>query len=279
MTKIVVSDDQTPLRIDAYLAAEQSQLSRSSWRKLIDSGNVMVNEQLIKAKYEIQAGDVITFSIPKKQESAPEISIIYEDEDVLVIDKPAGVLVHSKGGLHTEQTVVDVFRDKLPSDDTNRPGVVHRLDRDTSGVMILAKNNDTKTYLQKQFQNRTVQKEYVAVCEGVFKDNDFLIDAAIRRSIKNPGRFVVDPNGKPAQTTVRVMQTRNGKTLVRLLPKTGRTHQLRVHLKHLHAPIVGDRLYGKESDRLLLHAHKLSIAIHHGDHRTFESKIPESFTI
>ena len=279
MKLIAADSDNLPIRLDVYLNAQKVDISRSSWKKLIDDGFVKVNNSQAKAKYLVQPNDEISYKLPAKTTTGLKPEILYEDEDVFVINKPEGLLVHGKGGLQTEETLVDIYKDRLGFERSNRPGVVHRLDRDTSGVMILAKNTATKTYLQKQFQNRSVLKEYNAVCQGIFEQKEFVIDAPIRRSTKKPGLFRVDSTGKPAVTKVKVTQEGNNMSLVKLFPQTGRTHQLRVHLRYLNHPIIGDRLYGNESQRLMLHAHKLSLAIKHNNYMEFVAPLPKEFSV
>lgn len=208
------------------------------------------------------------------------LPVVYQDENIIVINKPIGVLTHSKGALNDEFTVADFFRRFSTYHlETNRPGIVHRLDRDTSGILIGALNDDTAKLLQRQFSDRKTKKIYMAVVDGVLKQPEALIDLPIGRNPKSPSQFRVDPNGKPAQTVYKVLASDGKRSLVELKPLTGRTHQLRVHMAHLGTPIHGDRVYGKPADRLYLHAAALEITIPGGKRRTFTAETPAEFAV
>lgn len=267
-------------RLDLELAARYPELSRSTWQKHIKAGHVTVNgvEQL-SPKLDISANDAIAVAIPDATDfSDSELPIIFIDDNVIVINKPVGVLTHSKGALNDEFTVADFFRRYSTYNiDTNRPGIVHRLDRDTSGVMIGARNPETAEMLQKQFADRKTKKAYSAVIDGIPKNNSAVIDLPIGRNPSAPSTFRVDAKGKDAQTSYDILESNGTYSLVELRPKTGRTHQLRVHMSYLNTPIHGDRVYGKAADRLYLHAHTLEITIPHGDRQTFTVPIPDSF--
>lgn len=267
-------------RLDIYLSTEfNPDISRSLWQKYIKSGYVTVNgEQAPNPKFEVRPEDVISVDYPSEAKSERNIPVIYQDEDVIVIDKPAGVLTHAKGGISQETTVADFFRDKTSfAEETDRPGIVHRLDRDTSGVLVGARNDKAMYHLQEQFASRKAKKVYLAVVQGRPKLDEAKIDLPIARHPQRPSTFRVDAQGKPAQTTYKVLAESNGQSLVRLEPRTGRTHQLRVHMAHIGTPIVGDRVYGKESSRLMLHAWKLSLSLPTTGDKTFEAAIPEGF--
>lgn len=281
MNRFIVEDEHHNSRLDAYLAQVDSTLSRSSWQKHIEDKRVLVNKQLKSASHLLTSGDEVSFMLPAPTtQSSSNLPILYEDEDVIVVNKPEGMLSHSKGGLGKEASVASILASKVEQDETNRAGIVHRLDRATSGVMIVAKNKTTKSYLQKQFQNRTVSKTYIAVVSGNPRDEEATLKWPIERNPKMPSQFRVGSRGKTATTELRVLHKNEHRALVELHPKTGRTHQLRVHLREYGTPIVGDEVYGHESHkRMLLHAHKLSIAIRHNDHKTFEAPIPEGFTV
>jgi 23S rRNA pseudouridine1911/1915/1917 synthase len=190
------------------------------------------------------------------------------------------VLTHSKGALNDEFTVADFFRRYTTNAlDTNRPGIVHRLDRDTSGVIIGARNDETALLLKKQFADRTTKKQYAAVVDGKPKLAKALIDLPIGRNPSKPSQFRVDSKGKPAITAYEVLATNGTQSLLELRPKTGRTHQLRVHMQYIHTPIAGDRVYGAEdtATRLCLHAHSLEITIPTSKREIFTAPIPELF--
>ena len=185
---------------------------------------------------------------------------------------------HAKGALNDEFTVADFFaRYCTYHADTNRPGIIHRLDRDTSGVMIGARNDETATMLQKQFADRKTKKVYAAILQGHVKNDTARINLPIARHPAKPSTFRVDPKGKSAITDYTVQDATETKTLVELRPRTGRTHQLRVHMAYIGAPILGDRVYGTEQSRLFLHAHQLEITIPQGDRRTFTAPVPAEF--
>lgn len=267
-------------RLDLELVARYPGTSRSTWQKHIKAGHIKVNgEPAISAKQEIIVSDDISATIPDATDfSESELPIIYIDDNVIVINKPIGVLSHSKGALNDEFTVADFFaRYSTYNAGTNRPGIVHRLDRDTSGVMIGARNLETATLLLKQFADRKTKKTYIAVVDGAPKSPKAQIDLPIDRNPSAPSTFRVDVKGKAALTKYEVLAEIDRRSLVRLEPRTGRTHQLRVHMKYIKTPILGDKVYGKPSDRLYLHAASLEITIPISDRRTFEAPIPTEF--
>lgn len=296
-------DDATEkFRLDHLLVKKYPEYNRSSLQTFIKKGFVTVNNQLAKKpneKYEATA--IINLNVPKASQNLPKIPVLYEDSNVIVLDKPAGLLSMAKGEYCPEPTLEDYGL------------LVHRLDRDTSGVVILAKNPATQTMLRKQFQDRKTHKTYLAIVEGHPKLNEAIIDLPIARNLKHPTTFLVDQNGKPSQTYYKVLQTNGELSLLELKPKTGRTHQLRVHLRHLGTPILGDPVYGSEGiiakkkvdkgtgsvsvsnenakdhtgphQRLMLHAKSLEITIPNptnpqGDNirRTFTAPTPPEFT-
>lgn len=270
------------MRLDVYMATYYPEHSRSVWQKYIALGYVSVNGAAVASpKRGLGEDDVVTFDLPEKADfSNDELPILYEDDNVVVIDKPAGVLTHSKGALNDEFTVAEFARPLTSyKDETNRPGIIHRLDRDTSGVIIVAKNEETASYLQRQFSQRTVKKTYIAIIKGEPKEPTALIDAPIGRNPKAPSTFRVDPKGKSATTRYEVLGEHNGRSLVRLQPATGRTHQLRVHMAYIKTPIVGDKVYGTPADRLYLHAYKIEVTLPGGIRRVFTSAVPDVFTI
>ena len=216
-------------------------------------------------KYE--RGTKIDLKIPDTMKNSDLIpDVIYENKDVVVVDKPAGLLSMPRAQYCPEKTL------------ENYGLLVHRLDRDTSGVVILAKTPDVQDFLKKQFQARTTHKTYYAIVSGRPKLDEAKIDLPIARDLKRPTTFRVDPNGKASETYYKVIKSDGRHTLVELKPVTGRTHQLRVHMKYLGCPMLGDPLYGEEkADRLYLHAGQLEITLPSGERRTFVAKIPEEF--
>ena len=271
----------TKQRLDIHLSTTfDPSISRSLWQKYIKAGYVSVNQRVVTApKFEVDETDEIAVKLPEQEQASAELPILYEDDDVMVVNKPSGLLTHAKGGLSPEPTVAEIIRPKTSfASDTDRPGIVHRLDRDTSGVLIIAKHPEAAAHLQRQFAQRTTKKTYLAVTDGVPKLTAAKIDLPIGRNPAAPSTFRVDPNGKPAQTTYRVLAATDNQALIELKPTTGRTHQLRVHLAYLNTPILGDRVYGKpNASRLMLHAHKLEITLPSGERKTFEAAVPKEF--
>ena len=275
-------------RLDVVLSEKNPELSRSSIQKFIKNGYVKVNgKDAIKTKTLVEDGDKITMQIPDKSADSADFRIIFEDKNVIVIDKPAGVLTHSKGVLNDEFTVADFFAAHGAefAKSTNRAGIVHRLDRDTSGIIIGAKNDLAAKKMQKQFSDRTTKKTYYAIVEGHLKQPKAIIDLPIARNSAAPSTFKVDPKGKSAQTKYEVISQSDEYSLVKLQPKTGRTHQLRVHLTYLGHPILGDKVYGnqKTAERMYLHAESLEITIppannsHDSQRKVFNSPLPKEF--
>lgn len=294
MSKEIITAFKVGERLDKTLASLYPEYSRSALEKLIESGSISVNDLPRQTRYKLKPGDVIhaDFSYFQLPTSEIQLPIIYEDDNVVVINKPVGVLAHSKGAFNKEGTVASWLQTRInPGSgfilENNRAGIVHRLDRGTSGVMIMAKNKETQDHLQGQFSKRNVKKTYIAVVSGELPENEGLIDVPIERNPKKPATFRAGANGKPAQTEFSVLKiydkrhmTNDGKTysLVELRPVTGRTHQIRVHLNYLGNPIIGDDFYdGQKYERLLLHAKSLEITLPGGERKVFEAPIPEEF--
>lgn len=267
-------------RLDVYLAAQfDGMKSRSQWQKHIKAGHVSVNGiPVMQPRREVTETDDIAVTFPDVPRAAHHASVLYQDADVVVFYKPAGMLTHAKGGIVHEYTAADAMRNMTTfAADSDRPGIVHRLDRDTSGVLIAARHPEAAAVLQRQFAARRAQKAYLAVVQGRPRHDAARIDLPIGRHPQKPSTFRIDPNGKPAQTDYHVLATSGDQSLVLLQPKTGRTHQLRVHMQHLGTPIVGDRVYGSPADRLLLHAYQLTITLPSGERRTFTAPVPSEF--
>ncbi|MBP7760616.1 RluA family pseudouridine synthase [Candidatus Saccharibacteria bacterium] len=272
------------MRLDAYMAQYWPERSRAQWQKLIADKHVRVNGEFVtKVSFELGEDDEVTVKAPKPPVLDGEIDVIYEDDHVLVMNKAAGILSHAKGIMPDEFTVAEFVRRHLhftPETNENRAGIVHRLDRETSGVIIAAKDEETVRLLQRQFHDRKAKKTYIAIVRGTPKHHEANIDIPIGRNPKRPSSFRVDPSGKPAQTHYEVLGSRGGMSVVRLRPTTGRTHQLRVHMAYIGAPILGDNLYdgGKSPiDRLCLHAQQLEITIPESQRRTFIAQLPKDF--
>jgi len=274
--------EPTFVRLDKELAARYPDLSRSTIQKYIKAGYVQVaGETVTKASTDVSDMATIALTLPEKQDTFGDtLPILYIDDNVIVVNKPAGVLTHSKGVMNDEFTVADFFRRYTTFGiTTNRPGIVHRLDRDTSGVIIGARTDEAAALLKKQFADRTVKKHYTAVVDGVPKLEKAIIDVPIARNPSAPSTFRVDPKGKPALTSYEVMSSNGKQTLVELRPKTGRTHQLRVHMQYIHTPIAGDRVYGsaQSAPRLCLHAHSLELTLPGSHRHTFTAPVPSLF--
>lgn len=211
-----------------------------------------------------------------EDKNLPVPSVIYEDSDVLVVDKPARINVEKGVGHETEPTIMSWVKDNI---DTGRqePTLVHRLDRETSGALVIAKDSQTKRYLQAQFKHRQVAKTYLALVQGTPDQDEAIIDVPLGRHHSNPLQQAVRPGGKAAITRYKVKQRLDEVTLLEVAPKTGRTHQIRVHLKYIGHPIVGDRLYGRAEPRLKrqwLHASALRLKLPSGATKTFRSPLP-----
>lgn len=274
MSRVINGDDILPeaperpdtTRLDHRLVKEHPDYNRSTLQRFIRAGFVKVNgEPVKKPNFQVLENDKIELSAPNDFKTLPKPETIYEDDNVIVLNKPAGMLSMAKGEWCPETTLEDFGL------------LVHRLDRDTSGVVILAKNEETQKMLRKQFQDRKTHKTYIAIVEGRPKMDEALIDLPIIRNLKRPNTFLVAPGGKESKTYYRVLKSNDKYSLLELKPETGRTHQLRVHLNYLGCPILGDSVYGNGGERMYLHAHKLEITIPDGDRRTFEAPVPAEF--
>jgi 23S rRNA pseudouridine1911/1915/1917 synthase len=260
-------------RIDLYLAAVMDSMSRSRIEKLIQNGQVSLNGVVsLRKNRELCPDDRVTVEIDTPEETAyvPSQALVklFEDEWLLVIDKPAGLVVHPGAG-EKQETVLDLFRFYYPQinemADQERPGIVHRLDKDTSGILILAKTGEAQAKMQELFQEREMQKTYLALVRGQMRFRNGTIDLPLARSLKNRARFEVPreerADQREAVTDFSVIRAFEKFTFVRLMPHTGRTHQLRVHLAHFGNPVLGDSLYGNRKDpgfqRLALHAFRI----------------------
>ena len=256
------------IRLDVMMTEIFKSYNRSTLQKFIKDGFVKVDGEIVtKPNTKITRDVMIGLQVPDKLKNAdvkPEI--LYEDNKVTVVNKPAGLLSEGKGEYCPERTLADFGL------------ICHRLDRDTSGVMILAKDPETQMFLKRQFQDRTVHKTYYAVVCGRPKLDEARIDLPMIRDLKRPTTFRVDANGKEAETFYKVLDAGDKYALVELRPTSGRTHQLRVNMKYLGHPILGDRVYeGDKADRLYLHAGQLEITLPSGERKTFKSKLPAEF--
>lgn len=276
------TDEDTGKRLDVFVAEHMSRLSRAFIQKLAEQGSITVNDVAVKAGTKLREGQIVSVDYDQAQLDAMpliDLPVLYEDDDCIVINKPVGVLTHAQGNLSTEATVATFLRDKLKDLEGTRGGIVHRLDRATSGVIICAKNQAALSFLQKQFQQRKAKKTYMAIVAGHMNPKAAVIDMPIERNPKAPATFRVGANGKPSVTTYNVVSETPNYSLVELKPTTGRTHQLRVHLAEQKHPIIGDPLYGTGAfgDRLYLHALSLEITLPNRERRTFEAPLPPEF--
>ncbi len=276
------SDYQTKIRLDHWLAQQYPDFSRAFLQKLCSNNEVLVNGVPEKSGFKLKPEDNVEvlydLASSVKIEDI-ELPILFQDKDVIVINKPSGVISHSRGRYWYEPSVASFIR-QLTHQDGDRAGIVHRLDRATSGVMICARNQSAQQWLQHQFSSRQVKKTYSAIITGQLKPSAAVIDMPIERNPKAPATFRAGPNGKQAITTYRTISDSAKYSLVELQPYTGRTHQLRVHLKQLGHPIVGDTLYaGETATRLMLHARSLEITLPGKIKKVFEAPLPREFKV
>jgi len=292
-SKVTITAQGFNKRIDVFLA-EKAELTRSTVQRLLADGQVTCNGKIIQKNYRVADGDMITYHIPAPMpieavaENIP-LSIVYEDSDLLVVNKPRGMVVHPAGGHYTGTLVNALLYHCQLSElgDALRPGIVHRLDRDTSGLMMVAKNNFAHVTLAEQLANRTVGRIYNALCFGVIKSNK-RIDLPIGRHPIDRKKMAVitAPNqrARTAITNIEVLEQLGRFTLVIAKLETGRTHQIRVHMSHINHPILGDIVYGPERNQpfgltgQILHARELHF--NHpvtGEKMSFDSPLPEYF--
>lgn len=251
--KIKVNDEFEGKRIDVYISSVATQLSRTMIQKLIQEKNIKVNGKIVKASYKVVSGDEIEMEIPEpkeinlKPQNIP-LDVIYEDNDIIVINKPKGMVVHPANG-NPDGTVVNAVmalcKDSLSGIGGEvRPGIVHRLDKNTSGIMIIAKNDKAHINLSEQLKNHEVKKTYIALVRGIINENEATIDMPISRSKNDRKKMAVNRDGKNAITHFKVLgRYKNKYTLLKVNIETGRTHQIRVHLSHIGHPVIGDDVY------------------------------------
>jgi len=290
--KYTVQLEYSGERIDKYLASMLQDSSRSFIQNLISKDLVMVNSKKVKSNYKLKASDEVEISIPEpeKLQVVPQdipIKILYEDSDVVVVDKPQGMVVHPAAG-NKDETLVNALlfhcHDLSGINGVMRPGIVHRIDKDTSGVLVIAKNDKSHNILAEQFKNHTMNREYLALVEGRLKNEMGTIDANLGRNPKDRLKYAVVKDGKRAVTHYKVMECFSGYTLVLCKLETGRTHQIRVHMASIGHPLIGDPLYGFKKQNFktkgqLLHARLLGF-IHptKNEYMEFTSPLPEDFT-
>jgi 23S rRNA pseudouridine1911/1915/1917 synthase len=286
---LTVAGDAAGERLDRYVARALPELSRSYAQQLIADAQITVNGRPARASLGLCAGDQVAVTVPPPQPVAltPEpipLAIIYEDADVVVVDKPAGMVVHPAPG-HPGGTLVNALLARYPDMQVSgdlRPGIVHRLDAGTSGLLVVARNDAALRDLADQQRERQMRKIYVAVAEGRFKQAEGVIDAPVGRHPSDRLRMAVTPQGRSARTHYRVAEELGAYTLLELRLETGRTHQIRVHLLHIQRPVLGDPLYGARKGRSsfglgrqFLHAQQLGFRLPGGEWREFRSPLPE----
>jgi len=280
MQTFVIDETSARSRADVFVASQFPSYPRTVLVKLFESEHILLNDKPVKPGYKVREGDVFTVDTSPLIVTIPEIElpVIYEDDQVIVVDKPSGVISHARGRYFDEPSVASFVRQKVAALTGERAGIVHRLDRATSGVMICAKTPDAMSFLQKQFSQHNNKKTYLAIVAGIVDPSEALIDVPLARNPVKPQTFMPDRAGKEAQTHYTVLKSNDKYSLLELHPVTGRSHQLRVHLKHIGHPIVGDILYGgAEASRLMLHAQELEITLPGGERRTFTAQTPPEF--
>ena len=273
------------IRLDRYLTGILPHFSRAYLQRLITQGHILVNGRPAKASHKLDSSDTITVQLPPSPtgpvaELIP-LSVIYEDRDVLVIDKPAGMTTHPAPG-HTSHTLVNAVLAHCPevamNRDVTRPGIVHRLDKDTSGLIVIVKNEPAREHLVAQFKGRAVTKGYLVLVKGRLSPGEGIIEAPIGRDPHRRRRMAIMREGKEAITQYRVRRYLDGHTLLEVTPVTGRTHQIRVHLSAIGYPVVGDTTYGVRSPhvaRQFIHAYRLGFRLPlNGEYREFTSPLP-----
>lgn len=296
-TTISIDGALAGTRLDMLLLGRHPEFSRTAIQRFIAAGAATVNGEPGKPGLRLEPDDIVEYALPEPDTEAstpqPEemkLEILHEDGDVLVLNKPAGVAVHPGAGSETGTLVAGLlFREPeafaLVGEDPCRPGIVHRLDKDTSGVLVVARTPQAHAALKKSFQERAVDKIYLAIARGHFKEPSGAIEAPIGRDPKNRQRFAVLATGKEALTKYRVVAEEKGMSLLQVRLYTGRTHQIRVHLSHIGHPVLGDRLYGGPSNSPPFHAHRQmlhawKIAFPHpstGERMAFTAPTPDDF--
>lgn len=271
MKKVIVNENDKGKRLDIYIAENFNELSRTMIKKLIESNNVLVNDKSEKVSYKVQANDNISIDVPEAKETklkAQEIplDIIYEDSDIIVVNKPKGMVVHPANG-NPDGTLVNAILSICKNSLSGiggelRPGIVHRLDKDTSGLIIVAKNDKAHINMSEQIKERNVKKTYIALVRGNVPEEEATINMPIGRSTKDRKKMAVTKNGKQAITHFKVLKRYSKYTLLEIKIETGRTHQIRVHMAEIGYPVVGDAVYSNGKNEFgiegqMLHAYKL----------------------
>ncbi|MCR4586383.1 MAG: RluA family pseudouridine synthase [Lachnospiraceae bacterium] len=288
--RFVVSEEYEGLRADKYLSLIIGDRSRSYLQKLIKEGKALLNGASIKPSFAVSAGDELVLDLPESELPAivPEdipLDIVYEDADLLVVNKPKGMVVHPAPG-HYSGTLVNALmyhcRDLSGINGVLRPGIVHRIDRDTTGLLIVCKNDKSHASIAEQLQKHSCRRIYHALAKGVFKDSEGCVDAPIGRDDKDRKLMCVKPGGKHAVTHYKLLEQFRDRAYISCELETGRTHQIRVHMKHIGHPLMGDEIYGgpkiKSVQGQVLHAKTIGF-VHPstGEEMFFDSELPEYF--
>ena len=290
--EIIAEESDINKRIDVFLSKNLESFSRSYIQDLIKKGKATIGGKTIKANYRLREGDIVALAIPKPEplEILPEnipLDIVYEDNDVILVNKPKGMVVHPAAG-HYSGTLVNALlyhcKDNLSGiNGVLRPGIVHRIDMDTTGIIIVCKNDNGHQHIAKQLAEHSITRKYVAIVSGNIKEDEGVVDAAIARSKNDRKKMTVDKDGKRAVTHFKVLERLNNYTYIECVLETGRTHQIRVHMSYLHHPLLGDEVYSnkKENTKLkgqCLHAKVLGF-IHPStnEYMEFEAPLPEYF--
>lgn len=252
MEKYKIKKEEENIRIDKIISSIEKELSRTTIQRMIEEGNILVNGKKVKPSYKVEEGNIVTVKKekPKETDVLPEsipLDIIYGDNDILIVNKEKGMVVHPGNG-NPNGTLVNAVMAKCKDSLSGiggkiRPGIVHRIDKDTSGLVIIAKNDKAHIDISNQIKNREVEKIYIALVRGVVKESNAIINMPIGRSNSDRKKMAVDKKGKEAITEFEVIKRYNGYTLIKVKIKTGRTHQIRVHMAEIGYPIVGDIVY------------------------------------
>ena len=283
--QLTVSDLSTSTRLDLFLSKKYNQYSRSQWSEHISAGKIKVNGKVVKPSARINNNDMITGDLPITANSnkltSPEVTpeIIYKDKDVIVINKPAGLLSHALSNKNAD-SVAGAFKSEVDDDDPLRSGIVHRLDKQTSGIMILARNATAKKFLQEQFKARKVKKTYIALVHGHLQNDAARLELPITRSSNNPQKMIISKQGKPAISEYHTIKKYKDYTLISIKIMTGRTHQIRVQMAYIGNPVAGDMLYSNKKSlidiiRQFLHSSELTIELPSGTIKTFRAPLPD----
>lgn len=293
MDKLIVNEESVGERLDAYIASKLNSISRTNVKRLVEDGNIVVNGRVQKVSYKVQENDEINVEIPEAKELDIQaenipIEVIYEDSDIIVVNKPKGLVVHPANG-NWDGTLVNaimaICKDSLSGIGGEiRPGIVHRLDKDTSGLLIIAKNDKAHLNMSEQIKNREVKKIYYALVRGVIPENEATINMPIGRSTKDRKKMAVTKDGKEAITHFKVIERFPKYTLLEVKIDTGRTHQIRVHLSEIGYPVVGDEVYSNGKNEFGVHGqllHAKSLDFKHPiteKQMHLEAELPEEFS-